>query len=69
MTYASILNGRLLAVFTAITLATSTGGCLTSQNHSKIPALLLKAKGLNFNKEQKEFVGQLLHELNDYESK
>jgi len=69
MRSASTWSRKLFVVFTATMLVTSTSGCLTSRTHSRIPALLLKAKTLNFNKEQKEFVGQLLHQLNDCESK
>lgn len=69
MRSANRLNRRLLSVFTAIMLVTSTSGCLATRTHSKIPVLLLKAKTLNFNKEQKEFVGDLLHIINDCEAK
>jgi hypothetical protein len=50
----------------SVTLIT---GCSTTRTQSEVPDLLLKAKALNFNKEQKTFVGLLLHRINYYESR
>lgn len=69
MRSANRLNRKLSGVFMSIMLVTSTSGCWTTRSHSQVPALLLKAKTLGFNKEQKEFVGALLHKINDCESR
>lgn len=69
MKYEPTLRGKLSSVFMSIMLVTLISGCSTTRSKSQIPELLLKAKGLSFNKEQKVFVGLLLNKINDYEAK
>ena len=44
----------------------STFGCATT-TQSRIPGFLERARNLQFNREQKVFVGEILHYANDLE--
>ena len=69
MKYEPTLRRKLSSVFMSIMLVTLISGCSTARSQSQIPELLLKAKDLKFNREQKVFVGLLLNKLNDCEAK
>jgi hypothetical protein len=56
-------------VLTTSILSLSTIGCAPTIKQSKIPSFLERLKQERFTKEQKVIVGDMLHYINDLETK